>query len=550
MGRQLTTEQVLLLENLMYLSTQEPLVNITDTKSNTIGDWLNEIDMSQLDKESDYGSYITGREWKDILTAVKNDPDLPGMEIVSTHIDNASDGGGGGVSALFRNPETREAVVAFRGTASEEWKDNFTGGSLTETSDTVSTIQQQNALEWYQGLNKDDFSYITITGHSKGGNKAKYITLMDNTVDRCISFDGQGFSDEFIETYQDNIAQNQDKIINHNVNYDYVNILLNDVGERIYYEGYDIEEGGFLENHCPNTFFRFDQNGEYTMQKTDQAWEMQELDQFLNSCLRSQPSEERVKLLNLIGEIAEMGLGGNFDTNELVQLLCEGNNVDSAAYLLAYLIEYEQTQPEFSEALNSIMENFGTQEGLSFIKLIENIVNNSFFDIIFDGMSFVADIIPDSVVKKIKDLAQENGITLTEEQIRQLLGFLSEMNTYMDNIKIEKDGADKIVKSTSSDKHNTQFHVITNALSICEEEMAKYTQTLQYLSEDTTALNRNLQTIKSYMRVKRNLVIIEQRLIKTTEKCRRMTDVAREAAIRYERTEQRIVDIAMLNKLN
>lgn len=40
----------------------------------------------------------------------------------------------------------------------------------------------------------DDCSTITVTGHSKGGNKAK-----DNSVDICIAFDGQGFSDEFID---------------------------------------------------------------------------------------------------------------------------------------------------------------------------------------------------------------------------------------------------------------------------------------------------------------------------------------------------------------
>ena len=59
-----------------------------------------------------------------------------------------------------------------------------------------------------------------MTGHSKGGNKAKYITLMDDTVDHCVSFDGQGFSDEFMETYSDEIAARQHKIENHNVDYD------------------------------------------------------------------------------------------------------------------------------------------------------------------------------------------------------------------------------------------------------------------------------------------------------------------------------------------
>lgn len=86
----------------------------------------------------------------------------------------------------------------------------------------------------YEELGLED-SYVTVTGHSKGGNKAKYITVLDSSVDRCVSFDGQGFSDEFMTEYQEQISQNQNKIENHNVDYDYVNLLLNDVGNKTYY---------------------------------------------------------------------------------------------------------------------------------------------------------------------------------------------------------------------------------------------------------------------------------------------------------------------------
>ena len=83
---------------------------------------------------------------------------------------------------------------------------------------------------------------------------------------KCVSFDGQGFSDEFVQQYGDEIAMRQHKIHNHNVDYDYVNLLLNEVGEITYYHGQDIGEGGFLENHCPNTLMKFQDSGSFTME--------------------------------------------------------------------------------------------------------------------------------------------------------------------------------------------------------------------------------------------------------------------------------------------
>ncbi|MBR4545203.1 MAG: DUF2974 domain-containing protein [Oscillibacter sp.] len=53
------------------------------------------------------------------------------------------------------------------------------------------TAQQKNALAWYQdtyqklGLERYE---VTVTGHSKGGNKSKYITLMDDSVSQMRFF--------------------------------------------------------------------------------------------------------------------------------------------------------------------------------------------------------------------------------------------------------------------------------------------------------------------------------------------------------------------------
>ena len=152
MAEQLTTEQILLLNNLMYANNEEPLEKISNSDAKTVAEFVNNIDTSKLDGSTNYGSYLTGDDWNKIITAVKNDPQLMNLEIAATHVADEDNGGGGGTSALFVDPSTNEAIVTFRGTASHEWKDNFVGGGPTSAEDGVSTSYQENAYEWYQTL--------------------------------------------------------------------------------------------------------------------------------------------------------------------------------------------------------------------------------------------------------------------------------------------------------------------------------------------------------------------------------------------------------------
>ena len=86
MTGQLTTEQVLLLENLMYLSNQEPFSSIDSCGADTVEEWIESINMTNIEDSAEYGSYMTGRDWKNIIQAVKNDSALMNMEIVTTHV--------------------------------------------------------------------------------------------------------------------------------------------------------------------------------------------------------------------------------------------------------------------------------------------------------------------------------------------------------------------------------------------------------------------------------------------------------------------------------
>ena len=246
---------------------------------------MNGIQWQEIVDEKDYASLMNGFDWKIILMAIRKNPAIMNARIREPHLDTAYRGGGG-ISCVFLNVESGEAVVAFRGTASNEWIDDFLGANQ------IDTLQQINAMEWYKsvyyrlGLEKYE---VTVVGHSKGATKAKYIAILNDTPKRCFAFDGQGFSDEFVEHYRKQIQKRQGIIENHNIDFDYINILLNDIGRSTYYIGYDYGRHGFAESHSPNTFFDFGENGEYTMRVNPNGKrpEMQMMDQFFNSMVRS-----------------------------------------------------------------------------------------------------------------------------------------------------------------------------------------------------------------------------------------------------------------------
>ena len=102
----------------------------------------------------------------------------------------------------FISGDGQDAYVAYRGTGDGKWIDN--GRGMTEDV----TVSQQAASDFYDrfveenGLSED--TNLIVTGHSKGGNNAQAATLNSanrSLIDKCISFDGQGFSDDAIERY-------------------------------------------------------------------------------------------------------------------------------------------------------------------------------------------------------------------------------------------------------------------------------------------------------------------------------------------------------------
>lgn len=578
----LTTEQVLLLNNLMYIDSGNGSPLSRPDSGQTVGEWLNSFDMSQLNDSTDYGSFINGADWKNIITSAQNDPTIANMTIATTHVDN-TETGGGGYSAVFVSQDTGEAVVAFRGTAGGEWKDNFTGGNVTDTA------QQQNALDWYRqaydecGLDGYD---VTVTGHSKGGNKSKYITLMDDTVDHCVSFDGQGFSDKFMDKYAPEIAARQGKIENHNVDYDYVNLLLNDIGKTTYYKGQEV--GNFLENHCPNTFMKFNSDGTFSMEVNPdgQAPEMKALDNFLNGYLRSLSEHDRTQALELVNLFIDDGFtvkdmkdaSAQEKMDVFMETLMDSRYSDDMSHLLAYVIKYEQTNPEFAAQIKNVLNEFGMESAVKWVEIAESVLNFEYtlevdlgifgtvshtftFDELFaivtgtagaiDGLTkFLEkigwDVDPDWAIKLISDAIYDRfGIRLTAEQIRKLLGIVGDVSDELGDIRVNKDGEDRKVADVSAGGASAgQIKVDLARMRSCADTLDSISRSLDRAADTVQRNAANMRfKILAAEQIREKLQSVESdiRLLETRTKT--LSGGLRDAARSYETTENTNVSI-------
>lgn len=114
----------------------------------------------------------------------------------------------GTAACTFSTPDQSTVYVVYRGTGDGEWPDNGIGMSSTATT------QQNRALDYFEDVVKtmgiDGNQHLVVTGHSKGGNKAQFVTMESryhDLVDACYSVDGQGFSPEAIDRWKEKYGE-------------------------------------------------------------------------------------------------------------------------------------------------------------------------------------------------------------------------------------------------------------------------------------------------------------------------------------------------------
>ncbi len=372
----LTDEQIMLLEQLTYLTDDvAAAAEVVLGPYDSVEDLLQQFDDDALERLENSGksfNYTGADKWAAIIRQIKDDPDLYSLDIV-----NKDDS----VPAMcFNDPDDPEhAVVVFKGTSGQdEWVDNAIGLGTSDTE------RQKNALEYIENLPYDN---ITVAGHSKGGNKAQYVTILSDKIDRCISMDGQGFSQEFLDKYYAEIEKKGNSIKNYYLEGDFVSVLMFPVpgSDQICIAGDDSVIG--MENHAASSFYQFwqdeegrwqircDGDGNTILLPGTREDVMVYLHEFTTFIINVMPEEERERAGDYIGHILAFGFapGAHFELNgkvytkeNLVEYML--SDPDMLSKVLAYFIKYVETYNLTENEIRSLAEVFGVTEYLGEIE--------------------------------------------------------------------------------------------------------------------------------------------------------------------------------------
>lgn len=419
-------EKLMLLEQVTYMDKDvynklgltypddrtQILQKIQSLDDNTIG----KLDGLKVD-----GTSITGAEWKDIIMAIRSDKELANYECVDYNQDAGA--------YCFANSETNEAVVAFRGTLSlnDEWPDNVISLCTSDTPAQVVALDYVNNLSQYDS--------VSLVGHSKGGNKAQYCAILADQVniDKCVSMDGEGFSIEFLDKYEAQIAANSSKISDYSYKKDFVNVLLNDVpgSKQIYCDG----TASGARSHFSNSMFELVQTSDgwhvvYT--PTEQNESVKFLHDFSCYLCNNMPKSDRREVAEFLAKIIDMAIVKG-DTDKIADYIM--NNPDCAALVAGYMIKYMEENNIGIKPIRALLEEFGLANvkifGFPLYMWISQAIDLArcddghwdivdetevFFDVIFGVGGIFSDT--SKKIKKIKDKLKE-GYKKANKTIRE-----------------------------------------------------------------------------------------------------------------------------------
>ena len=225
----------LILNCVIYVSSFEK----DNVVENIVGKSLFEIsDLLECKKNSlgIFPAEINEDEFSIIINTIKKNKELY-EKIKIVDVDNSVYGNISGsdrvVNVTFLYEDN--LIIVYKGTAGDfEWKDNVEG-----TYNISDTKQQRMALSYFDEIVEKfkDVKKVYVSGHSKGGNKSQYIGVLRGNMsklERIYSFDGQGFNSIFLKKYNKEIENNRHKIFNICNEYDYVNILLFSIANKIF----------------------------------------------------------------------------------------------------------------------------------------------------------------------------------------------------------------------------------------------------------------------------------------------------------------------------
>lgn len=304
---ELGERDLLLLSNYLYLDKC--------TKYSTINDMLDScrsengwIDENKV-KDLGIGGCMSETECRKLLQEMDNAPDhLKEMRLVRS-IDEPELR-----AACFEDPHhPGAATVVFRGTGGtyEAWADNVRGEYMRDTD-----IQKMadDFVRYDCGI----YDNITVTGHSKGGNLAGYVSITNrDRVRSCLAFDPQGYGRECISAYGQKMKDSSYNIKVVSAHNDYVNSLLTQIArEKVYVKNDRTDAVGRHSSFALLEACEFDEEGKIINATADREFAMEQLSRFTMctaAMMNLLPGEGNEKVSELLAAIAAGALANDVD---------------------------------------------------------------------------------------------------------------------------------------------------------------------------------------------------------------------------------------------
>lgn len=467
----LSNEQLMLLEQLTYLNSavakaaaggdsSQAAAYEGVTSSESVEVLLSYFDADKLKNLEEAGdiSDTQGSEWAAIIRAIQDDEQLMSLNVVDAIVcENGKTN-----LICFEDPaEPSKAIVAFRGTLdAEEWVDNTEGAIVTDTDDQIA------ALNYIEGLSYDD---ITVVGHSKGGNKAQYVALLSDKVTRCVSMDGQGFSQEFYEKYWAEVEEKADIITNISVNIDYVHAILFPVpgSTQLYCEGGGIED--VRENHAQNSFFQYTTNsdGESVISYdesgalvvyTEENVAITELHEFISFLMNVMDDEDKEQVIEMLELVLYVTMGGEtlsidgvtYDKENVMDLIMLDE--EAMIILLAYTFKYIDTYDLSTEEIVDLLEVIGYSDLIEEIE--ESFLGKAGFYIGIGILDATIETVFDYIINRLDD--QDNWV------VDQLLSLIFPEIMYWEELEEKYQSIGNINVSTANQNITVKTGEIRN----------------------------------------------------------------------------------------
>lgn len=374
----LTQEEMMVLNSLIYIDTDKDVWNESGEKQEKPKTLLNiveelEKELKQSNREQVFKE-MDSEKCQDIFHAIRESSSLRELEYVhvkKSDYEEYHTQPSDARTLAFKNGDN--PVVVFRGTTGDqEGQDNLEGGIQTDTD------AQKRALAYINILHdKYGFDNISVSGHSKGGNKAMYVSVLSDYVDDCTAFDAQGFSVGFLGKYSREIAKKKDKITLFMTDQSVVgNLLFSIAGNVVCISVKDLPMEPTLMGvirHVPTIFYTVGEGGEIVSRSGSSPSQWQRMISDITTmaslivCMKDLDHEEGKAVFQMLAsKIAEDYTKKNFD---IISNWVKGEKSDGSpafsTQLAGYLMGMLPGMPEtVQERLTAILCTFDSDTEL------------------------------------------------------------------------------------------------------------------------------------------------------------------------------------------